>query len=59
MKSNSEIASENLKKHTAELLQVLDDTLKITITLDWLAEKLDKKEKLIKNIVLKGEFNEN
>ena len=44
MKSNSEIASENLKKHTAELLQVLDDTLKITITLDWLAEKLDKKK---------------
>ena len=52
MKSNSEIASENLKKHTAELLQVLDDTLKITIILDWLAEKLDKKEKLIKNIIL-------
>lgn len=44
MKSNSEITSENLKKHTAELLQVLDDTLKITITLDWLAEKLDKKK---------------
>ena len=44
MKSNSEIASENLKKHTVELLQVLDDTLKITITLDWLAEKLDKKK---------------
>ena len=44
MKSNSEIASENLKKHTAELLQALDDTLKITITLDWLAEKLDKKK---------------
>ena len=44
MKFNSEIASERLKKHTAELLQVLDDTLKITITLDWLAEKLDKKK---------------
>ena len=44
MKSNSEIASENLKKHTAELLQALDDTLKITITLDWLAEKQDKKK---------------
>ena len=44
MKSNSEIASENLKKHTAELLQALDDTLKITIILDWLAEKLDKKK---------------
>ena len=44
MKSNSEIGSENLKKHTAELLQVLDDTLKITIILDWLAEKLDKKK---------------
>ena len=44
MKSNPEIASENLKKHTAELLQVLDDTLKITIILDWLAEKLDKKK---------------
>ena len=37
MKSNSEITSEKLKKHTAELLQALHDTLKITITLDWLA----------------------
>ena len=44
MKSNAEIASEKLKKHAAELLQVLDDTLKITIILDWLAEKLDKKK---------------
>ena len=44
MKSNSEIVLENIKKHTAEQLQALDDTLKITIILDWLAEKLDKKK---------------
>ena len=44
MKSNSDIASENLKKNTAAFIKVLDDTLKITITLDGLAEKLDKKK---------------